>query len=85
VVRLHRLNGAGDRRLWRGLSHFDSIDAARAAARHTPTLGAYIAEVEIPDDAELEIEQTGRASHYTIWGPPARLPGYVRRVVPVEE
>jgi hypothetical protein len=73
------------RRLWRGLSHFDSIDAARAAARHTLALGAYIAEVEIPDGADLEIEQTGRAGHYTISGSPARLLGYVRRVAPVEE
>ena len=73
------------RRLWRGLSHFDSLDAARAAALHTPNLGAYIAEVEIPDDADLEIEQTGRAGHYTIWGSPARLLSSVRCVVPVAE
>jgi hypothetical protein len=73
------------RRLWRGLSHFDAIAAARGAARHTPVLGASMAEVEIPDGADLEVEQSGRAGHYTIWGSPARLLGYVRRVVRVEE
>ena len=73
------------RRLWRGLSHFDTLEAARAAARQTPALGAFIAEVVLPDDVGVEVEQTGRAGHYTIWASPGRMLGSVRRVLPVEE
>jgi len=71
------------RRLWRGLSHFDSLEIARAAARQTPSIGSFIAEIVVPDDAEIEIEQTGRPGHYTIWASPGRMLGYVRRVFPV--
>lgn len=72
------------RRLWRGLSHFDTLEAARAAARNTPALGHFVAEIAVPDDDSVEVERTGRAGHYTMWGSPGRLLGYVRRVVPVE-
>jgi hypothetical protein len=76
---------AEGRRLWRGLSHFDSLSAARAAARHTPEIGRFIAEIIVPDDAEVEIKQTGRAGHYTLWGTPGRLLSCVQRIIPVEE
>ena len=76
---------AEGRRLWRGLSHFDTLAAARAAASRTPELGEFIAEIAVPDDTDVEIEQTGRAGHYTLWGLPGRLLSYVRRVVPVAE
>jgi hypothetical protein len=78
------LNPEGQR-LWRGLSHFDSLEAARAASLHTPALGSFIAEVTVPDDADVEIEQTGRAGHYTIWGSPGRMLAYAGRTVPVAE
>jgi len=73
------------RRLWRGLSHFDTLAAAQAAARRTPELGQFIAEIAVPDDTDVDIEQTGRAGHYTLWGTPGRLLSYVRRVMPVAE
>ena len=44
-----------------------------------------MAEIVVPDGAEVEIEQTGRAGHYTIWGSAGRMLGYVQRVLPVEE
>jgi hypothetical protein len=75
---------SAERRLWRGLSHFDTLAAANAAARQTPALGQYIAEVVLPDDTDIQVEQTGRAGHYTLWGSPGRLLGYVRRIEPVE-
>ncbi|MCC7369208.1 MAG: hypothetical protein IT306_12340 [Chloroflexi bacterium] len=73
------------RRLWRGLSHFDTLDAARAAALNTPALGKYVVEVDIPDDADVEIEQTGRPGHFTIWASPVQLLRCLGRVVPVAE
>src|SRR6266540_3057332 len=65
-----QLDAAG-RRLWRGLSIFDTAEGARQAARTTPGLGSFIARLEIPPGALLEIERTGRAGHHTLWGRPA--------------
>ena len=77
---------AHERRLWRGLSVFDTLDSARAAAQQTPTLGDFIAEIAIPsNDESILIEQTGRIGHYTVWGSPARVLRYVRQVVAVVE
>jgi hypothetical protein len=77
---------SAEQRLWRGLSHFDTLEAARAAARQTPALGPFIAEVVIPEDEDdIHVEQTGRAGHHTVWGSPARLLRYVERVVAVTE
>ena len=55
-----------------------------AGRRATPALGQYIACLEVPDDANLEIEQTGRAGHYTLWGPPGALLALVVSVEPVD-
>jgi hypothetical protein len=72
---------ARGRRLWQGLSAFDTASGARHAARTTPALGSYVARVEIPPGAQVEVEQTGRFGHYTLWGQPADI---LRMVVAVE-
>lgn len=74
---------ARGRRLWQGLSAFDSAAGARQAAGATPALGSYIARVEIASAAPVEVEHTGRAGHYTLWGRPAELLGMMVAVEPV--
>lgn len=50
-----------------------------------PWLGVFIAVLAIPDDDEtITFERTGKSRvHYTFWGEPSKLLGYVVRVVPV--
>lgn len=72
---------ARGRRLWRGLSVFDSAAGGRGAAHATSSLGRYIAQMEIRHDGAVEFEPTGRAGHYTVWGRPGDL---VAMVVAVE-
>jgi hypothetical protein len=60
--------------LWRGVSVHDSFEAACAKGTVSPWLGQYVAEIRIPHDVAVRIEQTGRdRSHYTIWADPDAL------------
>ena len=68
------------RRLASGISLFDSLDRARKQARRKPWLGhGFIAEMELPTD-RVRIEKTAGAGHYTAWGEPDAMLGFVRRV-----
>ena len=68
------------RRLWHGISLFDSFDRARRQALRNPWRGnAYIAELRIPVDA-FRIEATRSQGHYTLWGLPHAILNYVTRV-----
>ena len=72
------------RRMWSGISVYDTLNRARRLAARRPELGRFIAAVRIPDDAPVVIERTGsRAGHHTIWGDPGRLLGWVVGIEPV--
>ena len=71
------------RREWAGLSVFDALSGAVANAAATNwRIGAYIAEVQIPDDAPILYEGPGRRGHWNLYGAvPAFLLTCVVRVV----
>jgi hypothetical protein len=72
------------RRLASGISLFDSLERAREKARRKPWLGhAFIAEMTIPVD-QVRIEKTAGPGHYTVWGEPSAMLGFVMRVERVE-
>ena len=63
---------------------YASLAAAIDRAHDTPWLGRFVAELSIPEDVGLRIEQTGRdRRHYTVWGPADRLLSLVCSVVQV--
>jgi len=71
--------------LWRGVSVHDSFEAACAKGTVSPWLGQYVAEIRIPDDVVVRIEQTGRDhSHYTIWAEADDLLSWVVSVTPIQ-
>ena len=62
--------------LWDGLSSYNTATQARRNARKRPSLGRYIAELRIPDDATVRVARTlNSPGHHTIWGDP---PSYSR-------
>jgi len=68
------------RRLATGITLFDSLERARRQARRKPWMGnAFIAELTIPAH-RFQIEKTAGPGHYTAWGNPSAMLGYVRRV-----
>jgi hypothetical protein len=70
---------------WRGLSVFDSPDAARAMLRRVPRFRRrLLAQLELPDDAPVRIAKTFGPGHYTLWGDPQRLRDAVVAVTRVE-
>ena len=72
------------RRLWSGVSVYDTLERARKLAARRPELGLFVAAVRIPDDAAIHVERTGnRAGHHTVWGDPGRLLAWVVDVEPV--
>ena len=80
LVPRRRLSRVGRDR-WAGVSMFDTIEAAASKVRDSPMLGDYVAELEIPADAGVRIEQTGEnRAHYTVWGPADALLGWVTSV-----
>jgi hypothetical protein len=72
-------------RLAHGISTFATLTQARNKAQRYPWLGAYIAELTIPEAPEITIERTlpGTRGHHTVWGDPEQLLRCVVRVVPV--
>ena len=74
-----------ERDLWQGVSVHDSLEAARTKGTMSPWLGRYVAEIRIPEDVVVRIEQTGRdRSHYTIWADADDLLSWVVSVTPLE-
>lgn len=72
------------RRLWRGLSCYDSEARARKKATQVPLLGDFIATLEIPADIDVQTERTtSSAGHHTIWGDSDVIASCVTEVVPV--
>jgi hypothetical protein len=71
-------------RRWSGISVYQTEDQARATAIWRPSLGRYIAAIEIEDGAPVRWEPTGAAEsgHHTLWGTPTDL---LARVVSIVE
>lgn len=66
-----------------GISAFRQPKQARRHARRYD-LGAFIAEVAVPDEARIERTQRRTAGHFTIWHDPVSLLRSVVRITPVE-
>jgi hypothetical protein len=72
------------RRLWDGLSCYNTETQARRNALKRPSLGRYIAELQIPEDGPVRYERTPvSAGHHTLWGDAVVLLRYVASVSPV--
>jgi hypothetical protein len=72
------------RRLWQGVSVYDTANRARNRALKQPHLGRYIAELRIAWGSGIHAERTGhRRGHHTLWGEPAALLASVVAVVPL--
>ena len=71
--------------LWDGISVFDTEDRARQRALRVPSLGEYIAAMEIPDDGSIRYERSlNRPGHYTLWADADALLALVVSVVPAQ-
>lgn len=65
---------------------YDSLEAAIDKARGVAGLGSFIARVEIPDDADVRIEQTSRErAHFTVWAPAALLRSWIADIVSLDD
>lgn len=65
------------RRLWSGISMFDSVGRARGLAQRSPWNGtAFIATVTFPR-SRFTVERTRSRGHYTVWGDPHAMLEYV--------
>jgi hypothetical protein len=69
----------------RGISLYNTLEQARKLGAGPPWHGSgFIAELRIPDDAHAMIERTGRQrGHYTLWGAPDVILGFITQVVPI--
>jgi len=73
------------RRSWDAVSVFETEDQARRKATEFPRLGAYIAELEVPDVGPIIYERTFETpGHYDLRGEPDQLLACVVRVAPVK-
>lgn len=67
-----------------GISLYNTLQQAHnQAVRLQRPEHRFIAELQIPDDALVTIERTGRRGHHTLWGSPDVILGYVTRVAPI--
>lgn len=77
------------RQVWDGLSVHETEAQSRRQVREFPRLGAFVAELRIPDQRVGPIRWQRTFSrnpgHYTLWGDSDELLGYVVNIVPVEE
>jgi hypothetical protein len=64
------------------ISVWDSREGAVRTVRRYPKIGAFIAELVIPDDATVRFRQTGDPGHYSIWAEPQDLLALVTGVSP---
>lgn len=67
-----------------GISLYNTEQQARnQAGRLQRPEHRFIAELQIPANAPVTIERTGRRGHYTLWESPDVILGFVTRVVPI--
>ncbi len=71
--------------LWLGISAFATEVQARNKARAWPTLGRYLATLDLPEKSSVVIQRTNPMSrgHHTIWASPGELLHCVTRTTPV--
>lgn len=74
-------------RLMNGLSVMDTLEAARSKGKGKPWKSrGYIAELLLPDDPKVTIEQTTKnVHHFTVWGDEEIIRDSIVSVVPIEE
>lgn len=73
------------RRLWGGISVYDTETHARRRANRSPYLGRYVPELRLAERGLVNYEKTTRdRHHYTVWGEPNDLLQSVVGVVAVE-
>ena len=69
--------------MWCGISMFNDIETARHRAQQWMQ-GRFLAELRIPDGADVLVLQTGRdPAHHSVMGTPATLRSLVADVVPI--
>lgn len=69
------------RRMWEGISVFETAEQARQVAKRYPAQGSFIAEIVIPDESEIQYERSGpREGHHTRWGDGEEMRGCVRSI-----
>ena len=70
---------------WRGISVFDSPEAARAMLLRVPRFSLrLLARFELPDASSVQIKKTFGPGHYTLWGDPHILRDAVVSVVRID-
>lgn len=67
---------------WAGISVHDTEQQCRKNALKW-SLGAYIAEMDVPEDGGVRYGPTGKSGHCTIWGEAEQLLRCVSRVIPL--
>lgn len=73
------------RRLWHGISVYDTETDARRRAERSPYLGRYVEELRVAERGSVTYEKTTRdRRHYTLWGDPDNLLQHVVGVVLIE-
>jgi hypothetical protein len=71
-------------RLWEGISVYDTEERAGRMAQNRPRIGAYIARLDIPPDAQIEAARTRPTpGHHTLWADPKSLRACVTEIRPV--
>jgi hypothetical protein len=69
-----------------GISVTATLAQARRRARRYPEIGAFVAVLEIADDADVRAERTlSSAGHHTLWASPELLLAAVTQVFPLEK
>jgi hypothetical protein len=82
-VRLRR-DTPENRRLWEGVSVTNTSETSRRLAERFPTMGHFVAVIELPEHASVIFEQTTDVpSHYTLWGTPRDMLDLVVSVVAI--
>jgi hypothetical protein len=54
--------------LYVGVSTYNRRDRCEKKARRFPRLGSYVVELQIPDDASVEVHRTLDNGHYSVIG-----------------
>jgi hypothetical protein len=68
---------------WAGVSVYDTERQARRLAERKPSLGSFIATLEIRERSSITWDGPGRRGHYNLYGDPAVLRSCVVDVKPV--
>jgi hypothetical protein len=69
--------------IWAGISTWDTRQAAARTARRYRRIGAFIAEMRIPDDPRLLIQPSLAEGHFTLLGCEDALLSCDARVEPI--